>query len=280
MRRRRPYPAAVTEAMIEAGKASRSATHSAGRRDLLVALTLSDLRSRYGRGGWQVMKWLLDPFFATGVYLVLVTYVVDRPGPAPGLSIACATVPFQLIIASVVNGLGSVQLRHSIVLNTRFDRTMIPLAGVITETIVFGSSLILLVVMMIAYSVAPTIAVLWLPLVILVTILVSLSVAYVASLIGVWWPDLRTFVLSAVRTLFFIAPGLVALSQVPSDAQRWLKLNPLTGIFEAFRSVLLYGERPAAWELLYPTAFAVILLALILPLYRNEQRQFAKMVEG
>jgi lipopolysaccharide transport system permease protein len=269
----------VTEAMIEAGKASRSATHSAGRRDLLVALTLSDLRSRYGRGGWQVMKWLLDPFFATGVYLVLVTYVVDRPGPAPGLSIACATVPFQLIIASVVNGLGSVQLRHSIVLNTRFDRTMIPLAGVITETIVFGSSLVLLVVM-IAYSVAPTIAILWLPLVILVTILVSLSVAYVASLIGVWWPDLRTFVLSAVRTLFFIAPGLVALSQVPSDAQRWLKLNPLTGIFEAFRSVLLYGERPAAWELLYPTAFAVILLALILPLYRSEQRQFAKMVEG
>ncbi|MCY7302612.1 MAG: hypothetical protein LH654_06170, partial [Thermoleophilia bacterium] len=159
-------------------------------------------------------------------------------------------------------------------------RTMIPLAGVITETVVFGSSLILLVVMMIAYSVAPTIAILWLPVVILETIFVSLSIAYVASLIGVWWPELRTFVLSAVRTLFFIAPGLVALSQVPSDAQKWLKLNPLTGIFEGFRSVLLYGERPAAWEILYPTAFAVILLALIVPLYRSEQRQFAKMVEG
>ena len=115
---------------------------------------------------------------------------------------------------------------------------------------------------------------------ILVTILVSLSIAYLSSLIGVWWPELRTFVLSAVRTLFFIAPGLVALAQAPPDAQKWLRLNPLTGIFEAFRSVLLYGERPAAWELLYPTAFAVILLALILPLYRSEQRQFAKMVEG
>ncbi|MCY7302874.1 MAG: hypothetical protein LH654_07515, partial [Thermoleophilia bacterium] len=125
--------------MIEADKASRSTTHSAGRNDLLIALTLSDLRARYGRGGWQVMKWLLDPFFATGVYLVLVTYVVDRPGPAPGLSIACATVPFQLIIASVVNGLSSVQLRHSIVLNTPIDRPMIPHAGVITETVVFGS---------------------------------------------------------------------------------------------------------------------------------------------
>ena len=266
--------------MLEADRASRATSHSAGRRDLLLALTASDLRARYGRGGWQVFKWLLDPFFATGVYLVLVAFVIDRPGSAPGLSIACATVPFQLVIASVVNGLSSVQLRHSIVLNTRFDRTMIPLAGVITETVVFTSSLVLLALMMVAYSVPPTAAILWLPLVILVTILVSLSIAYPASLIGVWWPDLRTFVLSAVRTLFFVAPGLVALSQVPDSAKQWLKLNPLTGIFEAFRSVLLYGERPAAWELVYPTIFALVMLALFVPLYRSEQRQFAKMVEG
>ena len=37
---------------------------------------------------------------------MLVTFVIDRPGDGAGLSIACATVPFQLVIASVVNGLG------------------------------------------------------------------------------------------------------------------------------------------------------------------------------
>ena len=128
----------------------------AERIDLLVALTVSDLRARYGRGSWKSLKWLLDPFFATGVYLILVTFVIDRPGEAPGLSIACATVPFQLVIASAVNGLGSVQLRHSIVLNARFDRTLIPLSGVITETIAFGSALLLLAVMMAVYGIAPS----------------------------------------------------------------------------------------------------------------------------
>jgi len=44
--------------------------------------------------------------------------------------------------------------------------------------------------------------------------------------------------------------------------------------------VLLYGETPAAWELLYPTLFALALLALVLPLYRHEQPQFAKLVDG
>ena len=55
---------------------------------------------------------------------------------------------------------------------------------------------------------------------------------------------------------------------------------PLTGIFESYRSVLLYGHSPAPWQLLYPTAFSVVLLALVLPVYRREQRQFAKLVEG
>jgi lipopolysaccharide transport system permease protein len=134
--------------------------------------------------------------------------------------------------------------------------------------------------MMAAYGVAPTLAILWLPVVIGVTVLLAVSIAYPASLVGLWYGDLRTFVVSAVRTLFFVAPGLVALDQVPAGAQEWLKLNPLTGIFEAYRSVLLYGHRPAAWQLLYPTVFAVGLLGLVVPLYRREQRQFAKLVEG
>jgi ABC-type polysaccharide/polyol phosphate export permease len=270
----------VTEAMLEADHASRAIKHTAKRIDLLVALSASDLRARYGRGSWKSLKWLLDPFFATGVYLILVTFVIDRPGVAPGLSIACATVPFQLVIASVINGLNSIQARHSIVLNTRFDRTMIPLAGVITETIAFGSALVLLAVMMVVYSIPPTLAILWLPVVVGVTMLFSVALAYPVSLLGLWYPDLRTFVVSAMRTLFFVAPGLVALDQVPEGAQKWLKLNPLTGIFESYRSVLLYGHSPAAWEILYPTIFAAVLLFLVMPLYRREQKQFAKLVEG
>jgi hypothetical protein len=29
--------------------------------EILVALTESDLRARYGRGPWQLLKWLVDP---------------------------------------------------------------------------------------------------------------------------------------------------------------------------------------------------------------------------
>lgn len=261
-----------------AGRVSLERRSFRRRAELLLALTQSDLRARYGRGGVRLFKWLLDPFALVGVYLLLVSVVLNRPGAAPGLSLACAVVPFQLLMMSVINAMGAVDLRRSIILNMSFERTFIPASSVLTETVAFAASFLLLVLMLAIYRVSPTLALLWFPVVVAVNILLAVAVAYVASLVGIWFSDLRQFAISIVRTLFFLAPGLVPLSMVGGRAATLLRLNPLSGVFEGYRSVLLYGTRPSAWELLVPTAFSLVLLAVALPVYVREQKQFAKVV--
>lgn len=248
------------------------------RLDVLVALAASDLRARYGRGRWQLVKWLLDPFALVGVYLVLLTVVFDRGGNAAGLSLACSVVPFQIVTLSFNAALGSVTKREPILLNMGFDRLLIPLAAVATETLAFGASLVLLALMMAVYAIPPTLAILSLPLVIGATLLVAVGLAYPAAIFGLWFPQLRHVAGQVVRTLYFIAPGLVPLAEISDDARDWLRLNPMTGLFEAYRDALLYGSFPDAWKLLYPAAVGLLLIAAFLPLYRREQNQFAKTV--
>ena len=247
--------------------------------DALVALTMSDLRARYGRGPWRLVKWLLDPFAAVGVYLLLVTFVLNRPGTAPGLTVACAVVPFQLVMLSVVNANGAIRLRRSIILNGQFDRALIPVASVLTETIAFAASLGLLALTMAGYRISPTAAILWLPVVLVLNMIFAVSWAYPSALMGLWFPDLRVFTVSFVRTLFFLAPGLVALATIQGQAHDLLRLNPLTGLFEAYRAVLLYGHSPEAWMILYPLVFSLVLVAIFVPIFIREQHHFAKVVE-
>ena len=211
---------------------------------MLISLTVSDLKVRYGRGGWRLVKWIADPFALVGVYLVLVTLVLERPGEAPGLSLACAVIPFQLFTTTVVNAMSAVAARRSIVLNMGFNRTLLPLSGALTETVAFAASLLLLALMMAVYGVAPTLAMLWLPVVIVATLLLAIGVAYPAALLGIWMPEIGTFVMSFVRVLFFISPGLVPLSQISGDAHDLLLINPMTGLFESYRDVLAYGDSP------------------------------------
>lgn len=241
-------------------------------------LATSDLQVRYGRGGLRVVKWLLEPVAAVGVYLVLIAVLLGRDSEAVGLSIACAVVPFQFVVTTAINGLGAVGARGSIIVNMRFPRVLLPLSSAATESAAAAASLILLPTMMLIYGVEPTVALLWFPLVLGVAIAFAAALAYPAALIGLWYPEYQGFAVSLIRTLFFLAPGLVALDQITGTTRELLPFNPLTGIFESFRDVFLYGQAPAAWELLSPLAAAALILAIALPLYRREQPEMAKLI--
>jgi ABC-type polysaccharide/polyol phosphate export permease len=204
--------------------------------------------------------------------------VLDRPGEAPGLSLACAIVPFQLVMLTVVNGLGAISGRETIIANMAFPREYIPAASALTEAAAFAASLVLLALMMVLYGIPPTTATLWLPVVVVVNLTLAVAISYPAALIGLWLADLRPFVVSFVRALYFLAPGLVALNEIPGRANELVRLNPLTGLFEAYRDALLYGRAPEAWELIYPLTGAAVLIAIFLPIYLSEQRHVAKMV--
>ena len=233
---------------------------------------------RYGRGNGQFVKWLLDPFAVLGVYLVLVTFVIDRPAKDAGLSLACSIVPFQLIMSSVIGGLGAIDSRRSVITNMNFDRRLIPPSVALTESVAFLASLVLLGLMMAVYGVSPTWAILWMPAVLVVNIALALALAFPATLFGVWLPDLRFFAISVVRTLYFLAPGLVPLASASHRAQNLLRINPFTGLFEAYRAVLVYGVSPAAWTIAIPLAWAVALFAVFVPVYSREQRYLAKVL--
>src|SRR5215210_852801 len=192
---------------------------------------------RYGRGRLTMVKWLLDPYAVAG-----------------------AIVPFQLVLMTVLNSLSSVQSRRSIVVNIRFERALIPFSSAVGEAVGFVATLTLIAVMMIAYGVEPTAAILWLPVLVATTFLVAVATAYPVALIGLWFPDTRPIMVSLTRAAFFLAPGVVALEQISDETSDWLRANPLTGLFEAFRSVFLYGHSPAAWQLLLPCAYALVTL--------------------
>ena len=247
------------------------------RAHVLVALTRGDLRVRHGRGRTQIVKWLIEPFALVGVYLLL-RLILDRRGEATGLTLACSVVPFQIVLLSCVSAMTAVSNREPVLLNMRFDRLLIPPAAVLTEGVAFGASFLLFPITMIMYGVAPTTALLWLPVVVAVTFVLAMGAAWPATLIGLWVPSVRQFAAQVLRIAYFAAPGLVSLAETSEDVRRWIVFNPLTGLFEAYRDVFLYGTSPAFWELAYPAGVGIALALLFIPVYRREERHFAKLV--
>lgn len=270
---------APSRALSSAGDPVASGPSWLRRWQVLMALARSDLRIRYGRGSWQFVNWFVTPFVLVGVY-VLLRVILDRSGEAVGLSIACAVVPFQIVLLSATSAMNAVSLREPVLLNRRFDLMLIPPSAVMTEALAFATSFAMFPLMMALYWVGPTLALLWLPVVVAATVLLALGAAWPAALLGVWAPNITVFASQALRILFFAAPGLVALSEVSDSVREWIVFNPLSGLFESFRHVFLYGNAPELSELAYPAAFGAFLMLVFVPLYRREQRHFAKLVSS
>jgi len=178
----------------------------------------------------------------------------------------------------MVNSMDAFRARDALILNMGFRRTVMPLASVLTESIAFAGSLLLLVLMMVIYGISPTLSTLWFPVVLALNLIFAVSLAFPLTLIGVWYPDMRPFVISFGRTAFFLAPSLVPLSQISGTVGELIKLNPLTGLFEGYRDALIYGHAPAAWELLYPLGISLLTLAVFVTIYRREQLHLAKLI--
>lgn len=209
---------------------------------------------------------------------MLVTVVLDRGGRAPGLSLACAVVPFQLVTLAVVNAMSSLALRRSIVTNVAFERLLMPLASTCTEAVAFAAALLLPAGLMIVYGVAPTLALVWLVPAIALTFALAVSWAYAAALFGLHHPELRPLGTSVMRALFFLAPGLVALEEIGDATDGWIQLNPLSGLFELWRHAFLGEGVVEVWMVGVPLASAAVVLAVAVPLYRRDAPHFAKVL--
>jgi len=134
-------------------------------------------------------------------------------------------------------------------------------------------------VMMAIYGVTPTTAILWLSVVVVITVAVAVAFAYPGVLVGVWFWKLRPYAVSLVHVLFFTAPGLVPPPRRASGRATTSGSTP----DRPFRVV------PGRRVLLRPRSggLAVVLSARLRPrssrhlrpLYRRDQREFAKVVE-
>jgi ABC-type polysaccharide/polyol phosphate export permease len=185
---------------------------------------------------------------------------------------------FQIVLLSFASALSAVGAREPIVLNMRFDRMLIPPAAVLTETLAFGASFLMFPIGHDRLRHRPDHRAAVAARRRRGHLTLAFGAAWPATLIGLWFPSFNLFAAQALRIAFFARPGPHRACRRSRRGAALDRLNPLTGLFESFRHVFLYGTSPVWWHLLYPAATGVLLAVVFIPIYRREQRHFAKLV--
>lgn len=249
------------------------------RKDAFLTLVECELKNSQDISAFGVLKWLLDPLAYMGMYFLLVGVMLQRSEFAYPIFILCAVLPWRYVQGVISSGMVLIDSYSRVLVTRNLPRGILPLVVVVTEGVSFVIGLVLLAPIMAYYRIGPSKALLWLPLVMLVLAVVVSGPAYLATLLGLYFPDYRAFSQSVTRIGFLASTALVPLKKVPGDRlPRLIGANPMSGVFDAFRDIFLQARAPQLTHLAYPTVFGLLLAVLGAALYRWREPQFAKEV--
>ena len=76
--------------------------------------------------------------------------------------------------------------------------------------------------------------------------LLIVGIAYPLAALNVIFRDTQHIVTVMLQLIMFVTPVFYSLDQVPKSMHAWFHINPMVGLIESWRDVLLHGNWPDA----------------------------------
>lgn len=233
-------------------------------RELLYQMTLRDLLLRYKQTAMGFAWAILVPLLNTVVFSVIFMRVAPVKTPvAYPLFAYCGLVTWNFTASALRFAVTSLTSNTTLVTKVYFPREIFPFSAVAVALVDFAVASSVLIALLVYYHVTPGAnIVLYLPILLLVHTAFTAALALTLAMANLFYRDVK-YLFDVVLTVWMFASATV----YPADALGhgilgWcVRANPMTGLIEAYRSVILYGAAPDAATL---AGVSVLTFALLL----------------
>jgi lipopolysaccharide transport system permease protein len=222
------------------------------RKELLGQFVRRDIEGRY-KGSYLGLIWsFINPLLMLMIYSFIFSFVFKarwRPGGELNLgefaiTLFAGLIAFNIFSETVNRAPGLIISNPNYVKKVIFPLEILPVSA-LGSTIFHGLiSLAILTAGRILIMGSPSPVIFLLPLVILPLVLFTLGLAWVLASLGVFLRDIAYAVGIITQILLFMSPIFYPLEAIPERFRFILQINPLAGIIENFRCLLIWDRLP------------------------------------
>jgi lipopolysaccharide transport system permease protein len=232
-------------------------------RELLYFFIWRDVKIRYKQTAIGVLWVILQPVLNMLVFTLFFGRLAKLPSdglPYPVFYFA-ALVPWMYFSYSLSYATTIVVDSQNLITKVYFPRLILPISAALSGLVDFAIGFIVLAIFCFAYHILPTLAALWLPVLLLLALFTALGVGLWLSALNALYRDVRYVIPFLIQFWMFASPVAYPSSLVPAR-WRWLYgLNPMAGVIDGFRwAITGRGQAPGLLLLASSAAVAVVLL--------------------
>lgn len=251
-------------------------------RSLLTSLIRRQFQLRYRQSVagvfWAAVPPLVTVFASTLVFNKVAGITSGDPNIPYPLFVFSAVTPWTFFAGSVTFGVPSVASSQPMVSRLPFPRAVLPLSMVGLSLVDFAIASATFVIYLYATGNTLPVTALWAPALLAVEVLFAAGMVLFASALNMFARDVKLAVPFVTQVWLFLTPVMYPLDQVPESLRPAYLANPMTGIVESFRDVLVVGQPPDV-DLLGPALVgAAAALGLGVWYFGATERRFADVI--
>lgn len=257
------------------------------RRWLVVYFIRRELTRSYQSSFLGFAWMLLTPLLMVVLYTLIFSEIVGLrfrvvEGDSSlnfGLYLYCGLIPFLTFAASLGQSTNCIRGNANLVQKVVFPVEILPLSITITNfvTNTFGLGVLIALLAVMERRLEWTLVLL--PLLMVVQLLFTLGLGYLAAVVGTYLPDLRGSIQAVTRAMFFVTPIIWPAEKVDGTKFEFIvDYNPIAVLVGAYRNLVLDGEIPAATTMLWFTLFSVALFVVGFTLFIRTKQRFADLI--
>lgn len=220
-------------------------------RELLWYWTRREVSVRYKQSLLGVLWAVLQPLALTITFTVVFSMIINVPtGDIPyPIFTYTALVPWTFFANSLGQGIPSLVGQMNLITKASFPREILPFGTIGATFVDFCFASLILVGLFIVYRIPVSIQILWLPFLVIIQIGLSAGVILFGSALNVFFRDIRFIIPLLIQIWMYATPIVYPAALVPDRLKPLYNLNPMVGIIESYRAILLMGL-PPVWSTL------------------------------
>lgn len=215
-------------------------------RDLVVLFVKRDLKNVYKQTVLGPVWIIINPFLSSFIFTVIFGMIanISTNGVPQFLFYMSGNILWSYFSSCFNRACSTFLSNARIFSKVYFPRLVMPLSGILYNSITFLIQFLMFVILTVIYfvlgqNVRPNILTLALPLFMLHTAFLGTGVGLIVSSLTTKYRDLNVLVSFGLSLWMYVTPIVYPVSQIPQNLRAIMLLNPAAPIIEAFRFAFL-----------------------------------------
>jgi len=247
------------------------------KKDIFIIqmLVSRDFKLKYRRSflgvAWSILNPLLMMLVMTAVFSnIFRAFSVENFA----LYLILGLTLFNLMGISTNAGVMSIINAAPLIKKIRVNKFVFPFESVLFELVNYALSLVAVAFVMIYFQIAPTLNILFLPLLLIYMLMFCTGLSLVLSSLTVFFRDIIYLWNVVVLAWTYLTPIFYPFEALPEWTQAIVRLNPMYHFVTYIREILLWATTPSLQTNLICLGVGLVSLALGIFVFRKTQKKF------